>query len=267
MLHKWVPDRREILQALGLAVVVEALPLGAVALSQVTQDGVSCFIEESGIRGRWPLVLGALTTSEPVRHAAGIRALRKRHNYSRMLSYTSNDRQKLKFATSAIDYFSGDDGLHYVALVVTDSNMRWPKTTDRKDAIYFEVYGRLLDKIRSEANDPQKSKIFRGAASAVLLRMRQRTRRGRDRLLHAHLSNVAGFLPGANAAPKIVREFSGRQELTQLAAFLAGCIRSDIVGAGERKTALVTHLKSAIGVDGSLRDAAVRKMSVTTLNL
>jgi hypothetical protein len=184
-----------------------------------------------------------------------------------MLSYTSNDRQKLKFATGAIDYFAGDDALHYVALVVTDSNKRWPTTTDQKDARYFEVYGRLLDKIRSEANDPQKSKIFRGATSAVLLRMRQRTRRGRDQLLHAHLSNVAGFLPGAASAPTIVREFSGRQELTQLAAFLAGCIRGDIVGAGERKKTLVTHLKSAIGVGGSLGAASVRKMSVTTINL
>jgi hypothetical protein len=162
------PDRREVLQALGLAVLVDALPLGTDAWSQVTQDGMSCFIEESGLRGRWPLVVGALTTSEPVRHAAGMRALRKRHNYSRMLSYTSNDRQKLKFATSAIDYFAGDDGLHYVALVVTDDNKRWPITTAQKDARYFEIYGRLLDKIRAEATDPQKSRIFRGATSAVL---------------------------------------------------------------------------------------------------
>jgi hypothetical protein len=64
-----------------------------------------------------------------------------------------------------------------------------------------------------------------------------------------------------------VREFSGRQELTQLAAFLAGCIRGDIVGTGERKKALVTHLKSAVGVSASLGAASARKMSVTTINL
>jgi hypothetical protein len=253
MFQRWTPDRRAIVKALGLAVAAETVPFAGLSLAQDNQNSLSCFVEEGGRRGTWPLVVGALTTREPDRHSAEIRALRTTHSYKRRLTYASNDRHKLKFAAGVIDYFAVEAGLRFVALVVTDDDKRWPKTTAEKDAVYFDLYKRLLDTIRNDGG------------SNVLLRKRNRTATGRDKLLHDFLSN-ASAASAPNAGLTIQPELSKREELTQLSAFLASCIRGDIVGASVRKTGPIVQLKDRLGVK-DFWDVSAARLAVTTVNL
>ncbi len=248
----WAPDRRAILKSFGLAVAAETVPFARLSLAQGNRSTLSCFVEEGGRRGTWPLVLGALTTREPDRHSADIRALRVTHAYKRRLRYASNDRHKLKFAGGVIDYFAAEPGLRYVALVVTDDDKRWPNNTAEKDAIYFDLYKRLTDAIRNDGD-------------SVLLRKRNRTKTGRDKLLHDFLSNASP--PSApNAGLTIQPELSKREELTQLSAFLASCIRGDIVGGSAKKTGPIAQLKDRLGVK-TLSNVSLARLTVSTVNL
>jgi hypothetical protein len=228
--------RRQFVAFLGLAAVAPVSLARAAATS-----GVHGFIDESGKRGDWPLVVGLLTTSDPDRHDREIERLRHEHGYARSLRYASGDRRKTGLAEAVIDYWAASDDLAFTAVHASDDRNRWASIGDGKDAAYAAIYRRLLAT----------------ATGDMRLHLKYRQENARDRRLRTFIEADLGIgtRTGHGDRPP--------ENLTQLAGFLAGCVYGETTGIGHPlKASLIDRLRERIGTQ-TLAEAAKPRFSVT----
>jgi hypothetical protein len=209
-------DRRAFLA--GLA-ATPALGLAAAA----STPPIHGFLAESGKRGAWPMVIGLLRTSAPDLHEMQVGLLRRLHNYPRALRYMSTDRNKAAFAAALIDFATAPNDLRFTALVVDDPAGRWAELGEGKGAAYANLYRRLVGAAANEH---------------MVVRLRRRDSDRRDAAIRAYLTYEL----------RLETSPTGKSNLGELAAFLAGCIYGEATGvANPIKRALTERLRQKIG--------------------
>jgi len=219
-------NRRRFIAAAGVAAgTVAFLPRAARA-----SGAAYGFLHESGKRGGWPLVVGLLATASPSPHDLAIDRLRRRHDFPRILRYSSTDRAKAGFAAALIDYYATANDLTFSAVVASDPGVGWT-TAVEKDTAYAAIYRQLLET---------------AASPEMVIAIPHRNHNPRDQVLRQFLANDLGVATvPANAS-----------NLTQLAGFLAGCVYSDIAAGATNtlKQSLTGRLMAQLG--GTPRSSA-----------
>lgn len=228
-------NRRQFCAAVSAAALAPALGRPAAA-----DEPLHCFVDESGKRGDWPLVVGVLATSAPEGHEFRIALLRRKYAYPRPLRYMSTDRNKLAFARALIDYYAASD-LRFHGTVATERSV----PAGDPDAAYAEIYRRALTAL--------------GTAN-LLVRTKYRPDSPRDRRL-------AEFLKADLGMPvQTGRRNRAPDNLTQLSGFLAGCVYGEITGVVHPlKRVLADHLRERIGATILASSMAAPRLAVTTL--
>jgi hypothetical protein len=197
------------------------------------------------LEGREHVVLGGLITPMPGIHDRALQALREyggRH-YHRRLTYSSNDRNKLDYAVSAIDYLMETEGLAFEARLIGPGQ-------HRRAGSLPTAYQRLIEEIA-------------GVDAAGSVELKPNTSVGLDPELQGHLNaEFPDLTIGGAARPS---------NLLQLADLLTGSIYGDATRTPARrgtsrplahgqsvKDLVITHLRERLGVrlltDHSLRD-------------
>ena len=223
-------SRREFMRAAGAATLTPALSPRSTALAAngpVPSSPSQCFVGESGKRGEGTLVVGLLTTSDAAYHDLHIAYLRRRYGYPRALKYTSTDAGKGSFAGALIDYFAGEPGLAFSALLLRDDLAAWTTVGEHKDAVYASLHARLTRA---------------AAATNSIVHMAGRPRSPRDVSLQMTLSGQYGVRVKASRADGPV------PNLMQLAGFICGCVYGEATAVSHPlKLALTNRLKSRLG--------------------
>lgn len=206
----------------------------------------SLHVDYSGsLEGREHVVLGGVVTPTPGIHDQALQALREHggRHYHRRLTYSSNDRNKLDYAVSAIDYLLEAEGLAFEARLIGPGQ-------HRRDGSLLTAYRRLIGEIA-------------GVDAAGSVELKPNTSVGLDPELRDHLSaEFPDLTIGGAARPS---------NLLQLADLLTGSIYGDVTRTPARrgtsrpqphgqsvKDLIITHLRERLGVrlltDHSLRD-------------
>ena len=220
--------------------------LGAAALTPIslasaaTSPRIHGFIDESGKRGDWPLVVGMVATSDPARHDRAIAARRTVHGYARPLLYASGDRLKAGFAEAVIDYFAETDDLSFFAVHASDAHRLSDGSGHGKDAAYAAIYRQVLANLGTD----------------VRLHLKYRPDNPRD------LNLRTAIAADPRVEMRVGRPGQSPSHLTQLAGFLAGCIYGEATSVSHPlKAGLIEKLRARTGVE-ALASATRPRFSV-----
>jgi len=220
-------SRRRMIASIGILTVAPEIILG-----QERRNSTTIFVEESGILAtEKPFVVGALLMTDPQRHLKHLAAIRDEQGYYLTLRYGSNDEHKLPYARRVLEYFLADNDLAFSAVECSaQTNGSVKSDSDIKRNFYQHLYQRLLDRCSSKNRN-------------LSLGLRQRTKNGSDRFLHA-------FLKERFATIDDIRTVRAHlNDLMQVADLLVGCVWGEKNKHCEVKEYVIEILRHALSVE------------------
>jgi len=204
--------------------------------NDISSGNINYFLAKSGVIGTNNSVcLGILKTNDLDNDNEWILRERNNFNFHSEIRYSSNDKYKVPFAKSLIDYFVSRDSLSFALT-------RLPQAPAYLSNDGNHLNSSRLQKAKLKAEYLEMLLKELDAGSTCNVTMKAEYSFGSGRQFH----DIMGKNPTINTVDKIYYE----EDLLQLASLITGCIKADLSNAKVNavNTQIITHLKGTLGV-------------------